>query len=74
MSRSVRVTCLTIGLLLIASAIAVSALPVANFWPWALLFGSVGAGLSMGTWVAFDDAADERRRSEQGSAAATPTP
>lgn len=56
MTRSVRIMCFTIGLLLIASAVAVAALPVANFWPWSLLFASAGIGLFVGAYVAMEDA------------------
>lgn len=66
MTRSVRLMTGTTGALLLVSAIALLILlPVANVWPWLLLFISVGAGLMTGFVVENDEARASRQAARQ---------
>ncbi|HWU12109.1 MAG TPA: hypothetical protein VN520_38175 [Streptomyces sp.] len=68
MTHSVRVTCGTIGGLLMAAALVLPFLPGLNIWPWVLMFGAVGIGLAAGAYVSVEDAQAERARAADRTA------
>jgi hypothetical protein len=51
MTRDVRITVGTTGVLLLVAGVLVLVLPGVNVMPWALLFFAVGAGLCTGAGV-----------------------